>query len=132
MSGGINLYARLLLGLKSKDNSGAFRCYRVSKLAEIDLSPGSFAWLFVSGRDSLLVPERRLPDRRNADPVREPARRQLEDQHERGRFGALGSCCAWAFRGCRVESKTPHEASTTYAQPQRVARRAGEGKMCKL
>ena len=37
MSGGINLYARLLLGLKSKDNSGSFRCYRVSKLAEIDL-----------------------------------------------------------------------------------------------
>jgi dolichol-phosphate mannosyltransferase len=38
MSGGINLYARLLLGLQSKDNSGAFRCYRVSKLAKIDLS----------------------------------------------------------------------------------------------
>ncbi len=38
MSGGINLYARLLLGLSSKDNSGAFRCYRVSKLAEIDFS----------------------------------------------------------------------------------------------
>ena len=38
MSGGINVYARLLLGLNSKDNSGAFRCYRVSKLAEIDLS----------------------------------------------------------------------------------------------
>jgi dolichol-phosphate mannosyltransferase len=38
MSGGINLYARLLLGLSSKDNSGAFRCYRVSKLAEIDSS----------------------------------------------------------------------------------------------
>ena len=38
MSGGINGYARLLLGLTSKDNSGAFRCYRVSKLAEIDLS----------------------------------------------------------------------------------------------
>ncbi len=37
MSGGINGYARLLLGLTSKDNSGAFRCYRVSKLAEIDL-----------------------------------------------------------------------------------------------
>ena len=26
-----------MLGLTSKDNSGAFRCYRVSKLAEIDL-----------------------------------------------------------------------------------------------
>jgi dolichol-phosphate mannosyltransferase len=38
MSTGINLYARLLLGLPSKDNSGAFRCYRVSKLAQIDLA----------------------------------------------------------------------------------------------
>ena len=37
MSSGINGYARLMLGLKSSDNSGAFRCYRVSKLAEIDL-----------------------------------------------------------------------------------------------
>jgi dolichol-phosphate mannosyltransferase len=38
MSSGINTYARVLLGLTSKDNSGAFRCYRVSKLGEIDLS----------------------------------------------------------------------------------------------
>jgi dolichol-phosphate mannosyltransferase len=38
MSSGINLYARVLLGLPSKDNSGAFRCYRVSKLAQIDPS----------------------------------------------------------------------------------------------
>jgi dolichol-phosphate mannosyltransferase len=37
MSSGINSYARVMLGLTSKDNSGAFRCYRVSKLAEIDL-----------------------------------------------------------------------------------------------
>jgi len=37
MSSGINGYSRLLLGLTSKDNSGSFRCYRVSKLAEIDL-----------------------------------------------------------------------------------------------
>ncbi|HWE38646.1 MAG TPA: polyprenol monophosphomannose synthase [Isosphaeraceae bacterium] len=36
MSSGINWYARLLLGLKTKDNSGSFRCYRVSKLAEMD------------------------------------------------------------------------------------------------
>ncbi len=35
MSAGINWYARLLLGLKTRDNSGSFRCYRVSKLAEI-------------------------------------------------------------------------------------------------
>jgi dolichol-phosphate mannosyltransferase len=37
MSSGINGYARVMLGLTSRDNSGAFRCYRVSKLAEIDL-----------------------------------------------------------------------------------------------
>jgi dolichol-phosphate mannosyltransferase len=36
MSTGINLYARLFLGLKTKDNSGSFRCYRVSKLAQMD------------------------------------------------------------------------------------------------
>ena len=36
MSFGINTYARMMLGLKSRDNSGAFRCYRVSKLAQID------------------------------------------------------------------------------------------------
>jgi dolichol-phosphate mannosyltransferase len=38
MSTGINWYARCLLGLRTKDNSGSFRCYRVSKLAEMDFS----------------------------------------------------------------------------------------------
>jgi dolichol-phosphate mannosyltransferase len=38
MSTGINWYARLLLGLRTKDNSGSFRCYRVAKLAGIDPS----------------------------------------------------------------------------------------------
>jgi len=37
MSAGINWYARALLGLNSRDNSGSYRCYRVAKLAEIDL-----------------------------------------------------------------------------------------------
>lgn len=37
MSWAINFYARVVLGLKSKDNSGSFRCYRVSRLREIDL-----------------------------------------------------------------------------------------------
>jgi dolichol-phosphate mannosyltransferase len=36
MSQSINLWARLCLGLSTQDNSGSFRCYRVSKLAEID------------------------------------------------------------------------------------------------
>jgi dolichol-phosphate mannosyltransferase len=36
MSQGINASARLFLGMTSRDNSGSFRCYRVSKIAEID------------------------------------------------------------------------------------------------
>jgi dolichol-phosphate mannosyltransferase len=38
MSQGINVYSRVLLGLKTHDCSGAFRCYRVSKLKEIDFA----------------------------------------------------------------------------------------------
>jgi dolichol-phosphate mannosyltransferase len=37
MSTGINLYARALMGLRTRDNSGSYRCYRVSKLRQIDL-----------------------------------------------------------------------------------------------
>jgi dolichol-phosphate mannosyltransferase len=37
MSTGINWYARLLLGLSTRDNSGSFRCYRVAKLKQIGL-----------------------------------------------------------------------------------------------
>jgi len=36
MSRGVNLYARWLLGLKPKDCSGAFRCYRTEVLARLD------------------------------------------------------------------------------------------------
>jgi len=36
MSRGVNAYARLLLGLRASDCSGAFRCYRTSLLAKVD------------------------------------------------------------------------------------------------
>ena len=36
MSRAINLYARWLLGLKTRDNSGSFRCYRVALLRRLD------------------------------------------------------------------------------------------------
>ncbi len=36
MSRGVNLYSRWLLGLKSKDCSGAFRCYRTELLEKVD------------------------------------------------------------------------------------------------
>ncbi len=38
MSRGVNLYARSLLGLKPKDCSGAFRCFRVELLRKLDFS----------------------------------------------------------------------------------------------
>ena len=38
MSQSINFWAKLCLGLDTQDNSGSYRCYRVSKLAEIDWS----------------------------------------------------------------------------------------------
>lgn len=38
MSQCINLYARVMLGLTTRDNSGAFRCYSVNRLAQIDWS----------------------------------------------------------------------------------------------
>lgn len=36
MSRGINWYSHVLLGLNNRDCSGAFRCYRVSKIRELD------------------------------------------------------------------------------------------------
>jgi dolichol-phosphate mannosyltransferase len=36
MSRTINAYTRLLLRLQTRDNSGAYRCYRVSKLRELE------------------------------------------------------------------------------------------------
>ncbi len=35
MSWGVNTLARVSLGLKTRDNSGAFRCYRVAKIASL-------------------------------------------------------------------------------------------------
>ncbi len=36
MSGAVNLYARCLLGLRARDCSGAYRCYRTEVLAQVD------------------------------------------------------------------------------------------------
>ena len=38
MSRAINFYAWLTLGLSTKDNSGSFRCYRVSELEKLDFA----------------------------------------------------------------------------------------------
>jgi dolichol-phosphate mannosyltransferase len=38
MSRAVNTYARCLLGLKPRDTSGAFRCYRISLLKQLDFT----------------------------------------------------------------------------------------------
>lgn len=38
MSGAVNLYARCLLGLRPKDCSGSYRCYRTSLLSKLDFA----------------------------------------------------------------------------------------------
>ena len=38
MSGSVNALVRLLMRLPSKDNSGGYRCYRVAKLRQTDLT----------------------------------------------------------------------------------------------
>jgi len=37
MSKAINVYSRLMLGLKARDTSGSYRCYRLAKLVDLDL-----------------------------------------------------------------------------------------------
>jgi dolichol-phosphate mannosyltransferase len=36
MSRGVNLYARLMLGIPARDCSGAYRCYRTALLKKVD------------------------------------------------------------------------------------------------
>jgi dolichol-phosphate mannosyltransferase len=38
MSRGVNVYARWLLGLRARDTSGGYRCYRTAKLAQLDFA----------------------------------------------------------------------------------------------
>ena len=80
MSSGINWYARFTLGLSSKDNSGGISLLSREQARRDRPVKGPLAGLLVSGRDPLLVQTSRLPDRRNAHPVREPPLGYLEDQ----------------------------------------------------
>ena len=89
MSSGINGYARLMLGLTSRDNSGAFRCYRVSKLAEIDLDQVRSRGYSFQEEILFWCQAGRLPVRRDADRLQGPPGRRVQDQQARGRLGAV-------------------------------------------
>ena len=104
MSSGINWYARVLLGLTSKDNSGAYRCYRVSKLAQIDLSKvRSRGYSF---QEEILYWCKRVGCRIGETPILFENRRSggVEDQHRRGRLGTLEPAAAWAGSRSRIST----------------------------
>ena len=67
MSRGVNLYARWLLGLKSKDCSGAFRCYRTDLLARLDF--GAIRSRGYSFQEEILWRLRRLGARFGETPI---------------------------------------------------------------
>jgi len=72
ISAGGSLYARVLLGVKVRDLTGGFKCYRRAVLEAIDLDRGRVEGLRVSDRDDLPRTARRLQGRRGTDHVRRP------------------------------------------------------------
>ena len=87
MSTGINMYARFFLGLRTRDNSGSYRCYRVDKLRQIDLNQvRSRGYSFM---EEILYWCRSVGCKfgETPDPVRESTLGLLEDQHQGGHQG---------------------------------------------
>ena len=90
MSRCINMYARLFLGLQTRDNSGSYRCYDVGKLSEVDWDC-TMAQGYAFLEEVLFpLPAGRLHFWRNADRVRRPPIRRHEDQLEGSRGSAVG------------------------------------------
>jgi len=78
MSSSVNFYARLLLGLTTRDNSGAFRCYRVAKLRELDLN--KFRALGYAFQEEVLYRCRRIGCRFAETPITFEDRRYGESK----------------------------------------------------
>jgi dolichol-phosphate mannosyltransferase len=67
MSRAINWYARTLLRLTTRDNSGSYRCYRVEKLRQLD--PGSFLARGYAFQEEILYRCRRIGCRFAETPI---------------------------------------------------------------
>ena len=89
MSRAVNLYARWLLGLRPKDCSGAFRCYRTATVGQARFRRRPQPRLFVPGGDPLAAETAGRTVRRNADRVRRTPARRLEDRLRRSAWRRL-------------------------------------------
>ncbi|MEX0714613.1 MAG: polyprenol monophosphomannose synthase [Pirellulales bacterium] len=67
MSRAVNFYARSLLGLRAKDCSGGYRCYRTSRLAQVDF--GSLLSHGYSFQEEILWHLKRLGARIGETPI---------------------------------------------------------------
>jgi dolichol-phosphate mannosyltransferase len=72
MSRAVNLYARALLGLRTKDCSGAFRCYRTALLEKLDF--GAIRSRGYSFQEEILWRLKRLGARFGESPIIFPER----------------------------------------------------------
>ena len=101
MSRGVNLYARWLLGLRPKDCSGAFRCYRTALLAKLDFD--AIRSRGYSFQEEILWRLKRLGARFGETPIMfvDRERGSVEDRLARGLGRAgnhLGAGCAQLAR----------------------------------
>ena len=83
MSRSVNFYARWFLGLKPKDCSGNYRCYRAEILARLDFDRVRSRGYSLQ-EEILWCLKRVGAVRRDADRVRRSPARQIEDQSQRG------------------------------------------------
>ena len=129
MSTGINWYARLLLGLKTKDNSGSYRCYRVAKLAEID--PDQVRSRGYSFQEEILYWCRVVGCRMGETPIRfENRRAGVSKINKREAVSALGIILALGVARAlgRTQGKKPSERGTLVAEPDAVGQTASNSR----
>ncbi len=97
MSRTVNAYARLLLGLRAKDCSGAFRCYRTALLERVDFS--AIRSRGYSFQEEILWHLKRLGARFGETPITFTDRRQgVSKINSREAFSALGIILALGAR----------------------------------
>jgi dolichol-phosphate mannosyltransferase len=97
MSRAVNAYARILLGLAAKDCSGAFRCYRVSLLEQVDFD--AIRSRGYSFQEEILWHLKRLGARMGETPITFTDRRQgVSKINSREAFSAFGIILALGAR----------------------------------
>jgi dolichol-phosphate mannosyltransferase len=89
MSRTVNAYARLLLGLRAKDCSGAFRCYRTAMLEKVDFD--AIRSRGYSFQEEILWRLKRLGARMGETPITFADRQKgVSKINSREAFSALG------------------------------------------